>query len=521
MDSNENYQGLLAQGLAQEGGEVDLSSLGLQNYEILHKLGQGGMGSVYLARDLTLDRQVAMKVFDSQNIDPVSLERFQQESHMMAKVHHPNVVSIYGVVTANDESQTPLCLVLEYVAGGDLGQMMARQGPLSPSEVLRITLDICDGLAEIHGHSIVHRDLKPANILLTPDGKAKVADLGIAMDKMSETLTMTGAYVGSMAYVAPEQMSQTRNQIDARTDLWALGVLMYEMLTGATPQATLESDLMAKVPAEFKSIVRKCLKQNPQDRYANVLELKQSLTKVGLGGEGRWKIYAAILAVLIVVLGIGGMMSRKGEEPRADVPSVASEEGGENAPPNSGVAAGSESKESDLIHLLGNPLAPDIGIWTLGADSLTCAQASRAACISFPVEHPGDSYDISLEFVRNIGKNSLAVFLPTSIGSVTFDLDGWNTGVSGIQSLDGKSLQQHPQVFQFLITNGKRYRIKIQVRRESIQVLIDGKDAYTCSLVGKKGRVISLWDFPRKYPVSVGAWASSMTFRNIKMKKVP
>ena len=536
MDSDVSYRNLLSHGLDKDSvSEESLDFPDLKGFQIERKLGQGGMGSVYLAVDTALNRHVALKVFDTKNFDPAALERFQQESQMMAKVDHPNVVRIYGVIASEDELKAPLCLVLEYVAGGDLGSWVAANGLPPMENVVNIVSDICDGLGAIHAQGIVHRDLKPANVLLTPEGKVKVADLGIAMDPTSDTLTQTGSYVGSVAYVAPEQMSQTRRDLDARTDIWALGVMMYELLTGELPQASLESDPVAKVPKHLRPIVGKCLMRNPQDRYASVAELKTALQKLSVSSSDRWKRYALVAGSVVLLLGgVYAFQQRNGQnldETRHSI-EVSQEDSGpekSNDPvrvkpetawgPESRVAK--DTAPVNLINLLQEPISADSGVWRLVNDSLVCDAAERAACVSFPVESLGGNYDVSLDFIRGIGRHSLAVFLSTSIGNVTFELDAWDKGLAGIQDLNGQNLQQHSQVASFSIQNGRSYQLLLQVRKDEIRAYVDGKLVYTCHIAGSRGSIQSLWRMPRKYDLSIGAWASSFIFKNMILKKMP
>ncbi len=526
MATNENYRALLAQGLADASPYGEVAAPDLQGYRIERKLGQGGMGSVYLAVDTALERRVALKIFDTGNMEPASLERFQQESRMMAKIDHPNVVGIFGVISDGDEAGSPLCLVLEYVPGGDLADRMSAPGKISTGEVVRIAMDVCDGLSAIHSQGIIHRDLKPANILLTEGGRAKVADLGIAVDGVSETLTMTGSYLGSMAYVSPEQMTGNRREVDARADIWALGVVLFQLLTGETPQASLEADPMKGIPREFRGILGKCLARNPKERFSSAAEVKDRLAKVKLGAGPRWKVYAGLAAGLVLSSAIFMAFRNEGN------PDLAAEDAGEvreviGKMPEPAVAddkfPADEGLEIDLIGLLVNPVDADAGAWLVDEGALRCDAAEGAACVSFPVDERsvlGGSYDVSVNFTRETGGNSLAVFLPTAVGTVTFDLDGWNNGSSGIQNLDGQNLKQHSQVFTFGITNGRPYQLLIQVRPDVIRIHIDGSLVHTCVIEGRKGSVIELWGFPRKHGFSVGAWASRMTFRRLTLKKV-
>ncbi len=499
-----NYEALLAQGLSED----ETSFPDFEGYTIQRKLGQGGMGAVYLAIDEELEREIAIKVFTNQSADPMNLERVRQESDIMARIQHRNVISIYKVIS----SEQSFCLVLEYAAAGDLSRKIAAEGSLEHEQMVKHCSEICDGLEQIHQLGIIHRDIKPANILLTSQGVAKVADLGIAKDTAAESLTMTGSYLGSMMYVAPEQMTAS-SLVDARADIWAMGILIYEMLTGNPPKAVLESELMEPLPEAIRPIVRRCLKQNPENRYPNVMELKADLLK-SLEPKHPQALPAKKLSlktllitssILIIAATSIAIFSPKKEqnEPKDPAPTTASEE------------------TIDLINLLHSPLQPDRGTWQIKNDNLRCQTGNKVACISFPVDALGNSYDLSFNVVRHQGRYSAAVYLPTSIGNVTFDLDGWGSRQSGIQALDKQDLRHHSQGFRFGMENGTSYQLRLEVRENYVDAYIDGKKVNHCNLTGKTGSIIANWDIPRKHAISLAAWQSEMTFSKIKLKKIP
>ncbi|MGJ8716527.1 MAG: serine/threonine protein kinase [Maribacter stanieri] len=322
MDLNSNdkkhYRNLLSQALPEEGDDRDLD---IEGYQIIKQIGRGGMSTVYLATETALNRQVALKVFNVENVDATAIERFHQEAIMMADIHHPNTLTIHGVI--NQSEDIPI-LVLEYVAGGDLRSKLTSSGCLSVTEAVTIAIDVCKGLEAIHAKSIVHRDINPANILLTKEGSAKVADLGIALNKQSDnasqTLTMTGTFVGTMAYLAPEQLSGNRNTTDTRADIWALGILLFEMVVGTTPQALLVSDILSEVPTPLKPIIRNCLRRNPDDRYSDINELKSDLTKVLTPSKKRPILITTIVISAIVLIGLTANTLTKENLPEASPP---------------------------------------------------------------------------------------------------------------------------------------------------------------------------------------------------------
>ena len=200
-------------------------------YELGAVLGAGGMAQVYAATDLALGRQVAVKVLDPALArDPEYVARFAREARTAAMLPpHAGIVAIYD----SGQDQNAVFLVMELVTGRTVAEHIAAYGPLAPGEACRISLETCHALAVAHGAGLIHRDVKPGNIMLTDTGAVKVVDFGIARAQAGDALTRTGAVIGSPAYMAPEQI--TGSAVDTRADLYALGVVLYEMLTGAPP----------------------------------------------------------------------------------------------------------------------------------------------------------------------------------------------------------------------------------------------------------------------------------------------
>jgi eukaryotic-like serine/threonine-protein kinase len=224
-------------------------------YRLESKLGSGGMSTVYLARDETLQRWVAVKVMHREMSDqPDQLERFRREARAVAQLSHPNVVA---VIDAGEDGGHPY-IVFEYVEGETLKQRIDRLGRLPVIESAAYGIEVGRGLAAAHAHRLIHRDVKPQNVLIDPEGRAKVTDFGIARSLESDGLTKTGRVLGTTDYVAPEQaMGQA---VDARCDVYSLGVLLYEMLTGEVPfQAdTLVGVAMKHVNEEMPDVQERC-----------------------------------------------------------------------------------------------------------------------------------------------------------------------------------------------------------------------------------------------------------------------
>jgi len=269
-------------------------------YEIVAPLGAGGMGEVYRARDTQLKREVAIKVLpDGFAQDPDRLARFQREAEVLATLNHPNIATVYGLENSNGIK----AIVLELVEGNTLAGLMTR-GPLSVGEALRIAGQIADALEAAHRQGIIHRDLKPANIKVTPSGQVKVLDFGLAKQagealssittEFRDTLTMPGTVLGTLGYMAPEQLRG--RPADARSDIWALGVVLYEMstgrfpFTGSTGYETTAAILNAspqplpdRVPRGLSTVIGKCLEKDPTQRYQSAGEVRSALQMAGTG----------------------------------------------------------------------------------------------------------------------------------------------------------------------------------------------------------------------------------------------
>ena len=258
----------------------------LSSYQITSLLGEGGMGEVYRARDLKLKREVAIKILPAEfSRDSDRVSRFQREAEVLASLNHPNIAVIYDL----QETAKSRFLVLELVEGETLADRIAR-GPIPVQEALDIAKNICEALEAAHEKGIIHRDLKPANVKITPDGKVKVLDFGLAKTLAGESARADlsqspkeGQILGTPAYMSPEQV---RGQgVDKRTDIWAFGAVLYEMLTGQRLFAgATASDVLAevltkdpdldRVPAKARKLLRRCLDKDPRQRLRDIGEAR-------------------------------------------------------------------------------------------------------------------------------------------------------------------------------------------------------------------------------------------------------
>lgn len=253
------------------------SSSGLENYELMETIGAGGMGTVVKARHKLIGRLVAIKTLRTElSRDPIFARRFQKEAQALAAVHHPNVVILHDFGESADRT---LFLVMEYVQGPTLRRKL-KDGPLPFAEALPVIRQICSGLAQAHKAGIVHRDLKPENILIDEDGNARVADFGLAVTRSGGEhpfATLSAGPAGTLTYMAPEQKLPD-GKITPATDVFALGLIMYEMLAGRVPEGAFDplSSLVGTPPA-LDEIIRRCLQADPLRRFANAGLLGKAL----------------------------------------------------------------------------------------------------------------------------------------------------------------------------------------------------------------------------------------------------
>jgi tRNA A-37 threonylcarbamoyl transferase component Bud32 len=269
----------------------------LERYEVGRLLGSGGMAEVYEGRDRLLDRQVAIKVPLPQYAhDPAFQQRFRREAQAAASLSNAGVVAVYDT---GMQDGTPF-IVMEYVGGRTLKETILAEGPLRPDRAAAIAADVCSALAAAHARGLVHRDVKPPNVMLTPSGRVKLMDLGIARADTAESATQTGAHtamIGTALYLSPEQAQG--QPVDPRSDLYSLGCCLYEMLTGsvpfrgATPVAILYRHvredpapprlLNPDVPPALEAVCLKALAKRPEDRYQTAVEMREDLDRARAG----------------------------------------------------------------------------------------------------------------------------------------------------------------------------------------------------------------------------------------------
>jgi serine/threonine protein kinase len=318
-------------------------------YEVEELVGHGGMSSVYKARDALLERYVALKILHEQySTDEDFVERFKREARSVAQLQHPNIVTVID----RGEEDGRQFIVFEYIDGENLKEHVVRKGRLDVREALEIAVEVARGLAFAHEQGLIHRDVKPQNVLLNGDGRAKVTDFGIARTLDVDGMTQTGTVLGTSNYIAPEQASGQR--VDAHSDVYALGAVLYELLAGEVPfpgesfvavamkhmhePAPNLLDVRRDVPLRVAAAVDRALEKDPEQRFptmdAFAAELEACLAELDQGPEGdktmvipsarraarqrkqvsRWPIGIGLLALLAIAAIVIGLLAAGGTD---------------------------------------------------------------------------------------------------------------------------------------------------------------------------------------------------------------
>ncbi len=294
--------------MATEVEDPLIGSLFDNRYRIVRKLGSGGMAEVYLAEDEELGRKVALKMLDERHArDDQFVERFKREARNAAGLSHPHIVRIYD----RGQAEGTYYIAMEYLDGPTLKELLVRKGPTPPLTAIKFAREILSALAEAHKHDIVHRDIKPHNVIVSPDWTVKVTDFGIARSGASQ-MTEAGSIVGTAQYLSPEQARG--KPVDQRSDLYSLGIVLYEMLTGKVPftgDAAVEiamkhlsaipdppSKLRPEISHDLDAVVMRALAKDPADRYSSAEEMDADLARVARGAAVSRSTEEAMTSVL-------------------------------------------------------------------------------------------------------------------------------------------------------------------------------------------------------------------------------
>lgn len=499
-------------------GPASDSDVELPGFEILGVLGQGGMGAVYRAKHLELGREVALKIFNARGSEQdLFVERLKREGRLMAQLEHSNVLGIYDAEVMEDG--TPY-LVLEYVKGEDLQKRIYERKQLSKKEAIRIAVKVCEGLSAVHKLGIIHRDIKPANVLLGDDGSVKVTDFGVSKETLEEgamtALTMTGTTIGTVDYMSPEQARG--DEVDERSDIYSVGVLLYEMISGVTPRGAFESLAKYGAPRSLDRLVMRCLQRDPERRPGSAANLAQELKKVFLQIRGRRKkeikplIYGGVAAAAAV--GVMAMFALRGQKRMVDDSTI----GEARATPvhysEVNAVDGQIGVEKDLtadLDMRGNIRN---GQWWNYGGKITCSNEKGAMLmLGF---RPGGSYTLSMELTRVSGDQAVVIFLPTVLGDLAFVID--QDGFTGVEKLTGHSLRRHPKTQRFEVQNGRLYDFKAEVSPQVLRVWLNGQKT-EWALDGQSCELPELWQGADNGSLGLAVVESQVIFSKLRVTR--
>ncbi|HEX9112679.1 MAG TPA: protein kinase [Terriglobales bacterium] len=421
-------------------------------YEILNTVGEGGMGAVYKAEDRELGRTVALKVIRPELAsNPSILQRFKQEILLASKVTDRNIIRIYDLGDADGVK----FITMEFVEGEDLRHLLQRQGKLPVAEAVDIMEQVVSGLQAAHRMGIIHRDLKPGNIMRATDGRVLVMDFGLARSLGSDGMTRTGMMLGTMEYMSPEQAQA--KALDARSDIFTVGLILYELLTGIMPyqaesaiasllkrtqqRALPVSDIDKNVPGVLSNIVSKCLEREPALRYQSADELLNDLrawqgksgTRVSVTSAGLWMNRArelswpriALIALLLAVT-IAGVAWYSSRRPHATAVVAHA--------PVSVLVADFQNNTSDS--LFDDTLEPMFNVALEGASFINAFNRGNARQLAGKLPNPTKKLDERTSRLVAVSEGVAAIVT----GSLSSRGSGYNLSVKAIDTVTGKTL---------------------------------------------------------------------------------
>lgn len=480
---------LMAEGMGPRShgdGEIELPEIA--GFESIRPLGAGGMGVVYLARQVSLDREVAVKVLPStEGVASQFLDRLEIEAKAMAKVSHPNTVQVFDFVRLPDGGAA---VIMEWVDGGNLREKLLSSGePLSDwREAVRIARDVASSLAVAHEMGIVHRDIKPENVLLADSGTVKVTDFGISRTlEAVEKYTLTGVYLGTPGYMSPEQLGG--KEVDSRADIYALGVMLYEMLTGVVPQGNFDPPrkLRSSLPPPLSQLVMECLRSDPEERPGTVEEIASRLERIEHPHRRAVLVGLGVGGLGLAGVGIGAAVF--GKKPRF---------------PESRALRGQWMISEEVLR----------------SDDDRAVLALRPEVSIFPS-------NVKIRFTRLEGIFSVALFFKHPNGWAACELSHGNDFLGGVHLVDGKELREMdlPDMFLLELENGREYEWEVRLREDVITTLVDGQVYQRRDISGASLDVSFHWDWTmldtEGESLAIGSFMSPAAFHSVVVEPVP
>lgn len=490
----------------------------LPQYRIESLLGRGGMGAVYKGVQPSLDRPVAIKLLPAElATDADFIARFQREARTLAKLQHSGIVAVYDF---GQTSEGHLYFVMEYVDGTDLQHILKGPG-LKPEQALELIGQICDALYAAHRQGVIHRDIKPANILLTKDGRAKLADFGLArpLTEDSGGLTVTNMIMGTPDYMAPETRTSATHA-DHRADIFALGVMLYEMLTGQRPHGAFQpASQRVQVDVRIDEVVLKALQQEPDRRYQQASEMKSDVERIRTTPPEKTKpkrsklLVAALVALGLTFLGLAipfvvRIAAYRSESPKApmDEPSEDGWKGAIKLLPSVDPVVDTERGTASFVN------------------GELVAQSDTSFALKLPYQPPSE-YDYRIVFTP-LGERGPETWqiLAASGRSITYRLGTMGDhNLYGLLLADGKQLARGAAKVLPVLESGRRYTSIVEVRRDSIAAYLDGvqvmrwkTDAVGLNEIAADRRA----ELTDPKCLGVGCWLSGAVFHSVEVREV-
>jgi len=497
-------------GLAADKAEPPLV---LPGYEVLESLGRGGMGEVFRARQESLEREVAVKILRTDVADGAWLpERFEREARTMATVRHPNVVTVHDCLRLDGGR---LAIVMELIHGGTLRQRIeASPEGLPLPDVLRWTREIAAGLRVAHAAGLTHRDIKPENILIDDTGAARVSDFGLACsDQMAETrLTSLGRVVGTLGYMAPEQLRGAA--ADARTDVFSLGVMLYEMVTGQLPQGSFRpaGELRPDLPGKVQRLIDRALRPEADERLPDMNAVLRELGEPSASAAREGFTRRSALALAGVIL--AGAAVWRVTQPRTEPPSATP------APTSGGANPEDETPWRHLDWPDDPARAAIVGGWKLDGTALV---SDEQICIIPIAPSLPAAWRVRMRFRRMTGGHSLAIFFRTPEGTGTFTLASWSKELGGVQVVGGQTIETGGG-FTFPLENERAYEWVCEYRAGRVRIWIDGELKQERDIAHHLLTVASPWEWtpgPNSPALLLGSWRSSVRFEWLEIRDMP
>ena len=378
---------------------------------------------------------------------------------------------------------------------------------------------IAEALDVVHARGVVHRDLKPANVLVRADGGLVLGDFGVAKAEgtgFTTALTLSGVVFGTAEYLAPEQ-AEGRAAVTGAADVYALGVMTYQMLTGRMPRGVFEpASKLAGVSREVDAVILRALAAEPERRPRSAGEFARALERA-LGAKGKrpgWMIAAAAGALAAVMAAAAGVVFWNGGAGGA-VEQSSREPGAAELPVKS--SAGGRAEGRDLLVDFEPGQMPRRGGWTRRGGELECD--GQVCWIELGADVSREfRYEVTLEFTRVAGRHSVGVILPTAAGTGVFELDAWEAGLGGWQMIDGRDLRQNGTAFAATLRNGERQRVSLGVDGTRVRVEWNGAQMGEVELAGRSFAKPELWGAGALAGVGLCAWQSPTVFHRVEYR---